>query len=333
MNRTQQKELTREVKKLLKKRSEYTGVSKWAQLALRLLAGVALLGAIFTFGFGLITYRSLAESATIDAIYLWLWASSILCASLFFVLISLRPPKSRQRLDNWFLWRGRAAIVLGIGVWVLQVVNQMLPSTVNFFGANRYIIVISYTCAAVFILTIGAILSKPELFLAEWLTGIASGCFLFVLATMPMRFAALLPIDYGITWILSALMLLLLSVSMELGTRYKPGRLNLVQEAVISIISPSQLLQSMRTHNEIIRDQYEALQIKLRLEDDLPIGINRELVKLFAAELKKDKKPLGLIVAIALLIVEAIADNLISDFIYNDLLKPFLCSVVKAACD
>ena len=332
MTTTQQKELTREVKKLLKKRSDYTGVSRRAQLGLRLLAGVALFGAGLTFSYGLYTYRSSAKSATIDAVYLWLWASSILCSSLFFVLISLRPPKSRHHLDNWFLWRGRAAIVLGIGVWVLQVVNQMLPSTVNFFGNNRYIIVISYTCAAVFILTVGAILSKPELFMAERLTGIASGCFGFVLATMPMRFAALLPIDYGITWILSALMVLLLSVSIELGTRYKPGRLNFVQEAAISILSPSRLLQSMRTHNEVIRDQYEALQIKLRLEDDLPLGTNRELVKLFAAELKRDNEVLRWIVPIALFIVLTVAENFIGDFVYNDLLKPFLCSIVKAAC-
>lgn len=332
MNRTHQKELTKEVRKLLKKRDEYAMVSKRQKLFLRFMALVAMWGTGLSFGYGLYTFRSAADTRIIDATYIWLWAVSILCSGLFFFLLSLSPPSDGQRLDSWFLWRGRLTLTLGVGVWVVQIINQMLPTEVNFFGNNRYIIVIGYLCLAIFLMTVAAVLARPELFLAERLTSFASGCLTFAILTSPIRLLSLLPLQVRSVWLMSALLLILVLL-IGVSQRQDRKRLNAVQLTTISMINPTKLLQSLRTHDEVIRDQLRALEVKLKLEEDIPPGVLKEVIRLLVEDKKSANEALWWIIPAVVFIVYALAESLINDLLYEEIVKPFVCQFVKVICD
>lgn len=324
--------LKKEVRKLLKEREEFAIVSKKRKTLLRTIAILTMWGVGFTIGYGIYTFRSTSSTRLIDAIYIWLWAFSILCSGLFFYLLSFSPPRDSKKLDIWFLWRGRASIALGVGIYIVQVVNQMLPTEVNYFGDNRYVIVMGYSCMAIFLLVLTAVISRPELFLAERLTGFASGCFTFGLVTSPVRLLTVLPLQSQHAWLISALLLFIVILP-TFGRSKNLKRLNFVQVTAISMISPPKLLQALRTHDEIIRDQYQALIVKRGLEKDLSLGAQKELARMFVEDRKKDNEVLKWIVPTAIFFITVLADSLISDLFYEDVLKPFICGFIRAVCD
>ncbi|CUS03233.2 membrane protein of unknown function [Candidatus Promineifilum breve] len=333
MNTYRQKELAKEVKRLLKNRNQYVGVSKKRKVLLYLLFFASLLIAAFYFAFGLQLYKSPDVNEPVDSVYYLLFAVSALCVALTFLLFAQSPPQAKPKINNWFLWRGRLLLMLGIGIYVVQAVNQLLPSSHNILGGNRYVYVIGYVTFSVFLCTVIAILSKPELFLADRLTNIASACFAFAISTSPIRInLALLPSSYDSSWY-AYLFALLLLLFIFIEMRLNPKRLNHVQRAVIWIINPARLLLVLRSRDEVIRDQYQALEVKLKLDNDLPLGVQKELIRILVEENKNAKDILWWIVPILVLVVTVVFESLVNDLIYQDIVKPFLCQFLPSICN
>jgi hypothetical protein len=299
---------------------------------LHLLFFAALWLAAFYFALGLQLYKTPDENRPVDAVYYWLFAVSALCVALTFLLFAQSPPQVKSKVNNWFLWRGRLLLLLGIGIFVVQAVNQLLPTSHNILGANRYVIVVGYISFSVFLCTVIAILSKPELFLADRLTYTASACFAFAISTSPIRISvALQPPNYSSWYAYLFALLLLLFIFIEL--RRNPKRLNHVQLAVIWIINPARLLLVLRSRDEVIRDQYQALAVKLKLDNDLPLGVQKELIRLLVEENKNAKDILWWIVPVVVLVVTVLIESLVNDFIYEDIVKPFLCQYIPSICN
>jgi hypothetical protein len=108
--------------------------------------------------------------------------------------------------------------------------------------------------------------------------------------------------------------------------------LNLVQFAVLSIINPARLLIALRSHDQEIRDQYNALVVKTHLEQDLSLGVQKELVRLMVEENKKERDRLWWLIPIFLSVAAVVGQSLIQDLVYENTIKPLVCSMTGFLC-
>ena len=149
---------------------------------------------------------------------------------------------------------------------------------------------VGYIGYGVFFCTVIAVLARPELFVSEQITTIASSCFALAVATAPVRIVAAFQPSSVTVWntVLLSLPLMVTATYQQL----RPKSLNIVQFTVLYIINPARLLTALRSHNRVIQDQYNALLVKTHLERNLSLGVQKELVQLIVKENKSTKEHL-----------------------------------------
>ncbi len=73
--------------------------------------------------------------------------------------------------------------------------------------------------------------------------------------------------------------------------------------------------------------------MKLKLEENLPLGVQKELIRLFVEDTKQDNEVLRWVVPVALFVVTVLAQSLLDDLLYESMLKPFICRFIEMVCN
>jgi hypothetical protein len=93
-------------------------------------------------------------------------------------------------------------------------------------------------------------------------------------------------------------------------------------------------LTALRSSSQIIRDQYEALKLKNKIEKDLTFGVKTELIKLYSSENKSWSQNLwwlGMAVALTAVIFNTIGQLIIQDALYAPVIKPISCKFLPVS--
>jgi hypothetical protein len=271
----------------------------------------------------------------IDIIYYTLWSISLFLAGLGLLVQSRGGPDNDKVFDEWIWKQGRKTFIYAFLAFLIQAINQTLPAQNNFFGQYRVFILIGYLAFAIFSGSILIIYWKPKLVLSGSLTGIGSSAMLFYLGFIPARIIAILQPDPMYFWI-SIVFPVIVPLIFLIRRQIDPKTLNPVQFAVINTIHPDRLFTALRTYNQVLEDQFEALKVKFRLEKDLPLGVKTELIKLYAEQGKTENEIqwwITVIAGLVALMTGAIGEAFFQDLLYDPLIKPFLCTIISNFCN
>ncbi len=330
MKHSKKRNLEAEVRRLLKDRSQPARPSRKRIVSSKALAWASLWVASFLFLNGYNVMRMEAGSITASVMYDWLLAVNYVLFSFLLFLYAQIPPVDKAKLDMWLLRRGRRTLLLFTTILLVQIASQMLPAEITVFGRYRVMAAVGYLGYSVFFCTVIAVLARPELFVSERITTLASSCFALALAAAPVRIIAAFQPSAVTVWntILLSLPLMVVVTYQQL----RPRSLNIVQFTVLYIMNPARLLTALRSHNKVIQDQYNALLVKTRLERNLSLGVQKELVQLMVKENKSTKERLWWFIPIVVFILTAIGESLIQDLLYESIIRPLFCEVLGTLC-
>lgn len=173
------------------------------------------------------------------------------------------------------------------------------------------------------------VLWRPALYTSGFIGGVGSSALLFFIGFLPSRLALLITQNDNLLFLLLVVPALLPYIGLLYIAR-KEKAPNLVQIAVLRVINPDRLLTALRSSSQIIRDQYEALKLKNKMEKDLSFGVKTELIKLLLSENKSSSQNLwwlGMAVALTIFILNTIGQLIIQDALYAPFIKPVLCKI------
>lgn len=329
MKHSKQRNLEKDVRQLLKDRSQPVRPSRKRIVSLKALAWASLWVASVLFLNG---YNAMRMEAgfTASVMYDWLLAVNYVLFSFLLFLYAQIPPVNEADLDMWLLKRGRRTLLLFTTILMVQIASQMLPADITVFGRYRVMAAIGYVGYGIFFCTVIAVLARPELFVSERITTIASSCFALAVATAPVRIVAAFQPSAVTVW--NTVLLSLPLIAAATYQQLRPKSLNIVQFTVLYIINPARLLTALRSHNRVIQDQYNALLVKTRLERNLSLGVQKELVQLIVKENKSTQERLWWFIPIVGFILAAIGESLIQDLLYERIIRPLLCRVLSTLC-
>lgn len=242
---------------------------------------------------------------------------------------SLEAPSGKKELDEWLWKKGKQNFTYYFIAFILFAINQGLPISV--FGENRFFAILGYIGMAIYCGCVLLVLWKPQLFTSGLVGGLGSSANLFFMGFLPSRIALLLNPNSSILLVLLFIPLLLPYFGFLYNRIRQSDGLNIVQISVLHAIHPERLFIALRQQSQIISDQYHALLIKKKFEKELPLGIQTELVKLYATEHKTSSESfwwLAGATTFAFFILNVIAEFIVQDVFYIPYIKPFLCKIL-----
>ena len=256
-----------------------------------------------------------------------LWFLSFFLSALIYRNSTLKAPTDKKELDEWIWKQGRKTFIYYFFAFILFAINQGLP--ISIFGDYRLFAMIGYLSLAIYFACVLLVLWKPSLFTSGFIGGVGSSAQLFFIGFLPSRLAILLMPNDNILFLLLAIPVLLPYLGLLYIAR-KNKAPNLVQIAVLQVINPDRLLTALRNSSQIIRDQYEALKLKNKIDKDLSLGVKTELIKLYVSENKSWSQNLwwlGTAIALTTFILNAIGQLIVQDTLYMPVIKPILCKI------
>jgi len=278
----------------------------------------------YTFGFFVI-FSIRDKQFTINTFSHLLWFLSFFLSALIYRNSSLKAPTDKKELDEWIWKQGRKTFIYYFFAFILFAINQGLP--ISIFGSYRLFAAMGYLGLAIYFACVLLVLWKPSLYTSGFIGGVGSSTQLFFVGFLPSRLALLITPNDNILFLLLVIPALLPYIGLLYIAR-KAKAPNLVQIAVLQVINPDRLLTALRSSSQIIRDQYEALKLKNRIEKDLSFGVKTELIKLYSSENKSWSQNLwwlGTAVALTAFIFNTIGQLIIQDTLYVPVIKPILC--------
>lgn len=318
--------LYRKLSGLSKRRIEAARKSKrQRRFAFIYFQGLLFFSAIYGFAFvDLVMKRQL----DINTFSNFLWFVSMFLSALVWRNSSLEAPSGKKELDEWLWKKGKRDFSYYFIAFVLFAINQGLP--ISIFGKNRFFAVMGYIGIAIYCGCVLLVLWKPHLFTSGLVGGLGSSALLFFVGFFPSRIALLLNPNQNI-FVLLFIPLLLPYFGFFFNRFLQNNGLNIVQISVLQVIHPERLFVALREQSQMISDQYQALLIKKKFEKELPLGIQTELVRLYASEHKSSSEGfwwLAGATTFALFILSVIAELIIQDVFYVPYIKPLLCKIL-----
>lgn len=258
---------------------------------------------------------------------------SINLFSIFFVALILmvnysNMPKEKEKVDKWLWKKGQRRAILLLLIFLLQALAQLFDGSI--FGVHKYYVSVSYLAFAVFFGSVLTIVLHPKLFFSKTINSIGMISFFLFIGYMPIRLIILMGIELNnfiFLWSLPAIFLLIIG--------FKSIPISVVQIAAIQIIEPDRLFSHLRSEHQIIQDQYEALQIRSKLEKEISLGIKTELIKLYAKEYNEKNKNfwlIGLAASLSVFILSSVGEAFFQDILYGNFIRPALCNIFSVLC-
>ncbi len=284
----------------------------------------------FSYIFGFFVIFSIRDKQfTLNTVSNLLWFLSFFLVALIYRNSSLKAPTDKKELDEWIWKQGRKTFVYYFFAFILFAINQGLP--ISIFGSYRLFAAMGYLGLAVYFACVLLVLWKPSFYASGFLGGVGSSAQLFFIGFLPSRLALLVTPNDDILLLLLVIPALLPYLGLLYIAR-KNKVPNLVQIAVLQVANPDRLLTALRNSSQIIRDQYEALKLKDKLDKDLSFGVKMELAKLYVSENKTWSQNLwwlGMAMVFTKFILDAIGQLLVQDTLYVPVIKPILCRILN----
>lgn len=245
------------------------------------------------------------------------------------IINASNPPKEKGKVEKWLWEKGQKRTIIIAFIFLLQTLTQLLDEGV--FGTHRYYVAITYFAFLIYLCCVLSIVINPKMFFSKIINLIGTMSFVIFIGYLPIRLIILFGIklnDSVFLWMIPAIIFLF-----WVFNYYK---INIVQLSAIQIINPDKLFSNLRSTHRVLKDQYNALQIKADLEKDISLGVKTELIKLYASEYnEKNKKPwlVAIIISLSIFILSSLGEAFFQDILYESFIKPTLCNLFSILCN
>lgn len=326
--------LSQKVKSKLKERNKIAKNAYGDRLSYRLWMWGNIHISIF---FGSAGIASTIKTGDIlGSMHFFLLSIGMIIQSRIWVSMRKSPPSSKKEFDVWVRKNyGRQVLYWGIFYFLLAIANIFSKDT---FGDFQILGVLSYFSFVIFIGCVFGVVINPKLFVSGFVGGIGTVTYNIFMFLMPIRIAVeiLVPfnnvvkIPQGFTYLL---ILLLVTLFIPIFKNLKEVGLNKVQSYSLLVVGLDRLVAAIRPYEKLLKDKYQALSIKLGLDDELSYGVKEELIKLYVEENKSKTEKFWIVtflVAIMTFVLTSLGQSFLEDVLYNPFIKPFLCEISQS---
>lgn len=246
------------------------------------------------------------------------------------------PPSSKKEFDFWVRKDYKKQVLYwGVFYLLLAIANSLSKYT---FGTFQVLGVLSYLSLVVFFGCVFGVVINPKLFISGFVGGIGTVTYYIFVLLMPVRVAIELLVPFSrIIQIPQSFMyfsvFLLIMLFVPILNRLKDKGLNKVQSYSLLAVNPDRLIAAIRPYEKLLKDKYQALNVKLNLDSELSYGVKEELIKLYVEENKSNTEKFWIVtflIAIATFIVTSLGQSFLEDVLYNPFIKPLLCTITQS---